>query len=148
MDRTLNTEKKCGFEYINPEVRDIKEKESLERALENYGFIPEFLARITSIVEMEKIDLEAYEKILLDSDLSPIKEAKKKAHLKGLSLTFTDESIKMIAKTAKMSELDLGVRQLRRITESVMKKKITEAVYDEAISEIVVDEDDIRNYGK
>lgn len=148
MDRSSNTQKKCGFEYVSSDVKEIKDRESLELALENFGFIPEFLARIKVITEMETLKLDDYERILTDSNSSPIIEAQKRASLRGITVTFTDASIKMIAKIAKLSDLNLGVRQMGRIIESVMRKKMTEAAYDTNISEILVDEEDVKNYGR
>ncbi len=109
--------------------------------LVKFGMIPELVGRIPVIVSLEPLDEEAYVKILCEPKNSLIKQYKKLFELDGISLEFTEEAIKKIAKKAK--NLNTGARGLRAIMEKLMLHYMYTAPSDSKNKKIIISEQDI-----
>ena len=103
-----------------------KKDENLSEILHNceskdivkYGLIPELVGRLPVVVSVDKLDKEAFIKILSEPKNSLIKQYQKLFEMDGFSLVFTPESIEKIAE--KAVEKDIGARGLRSIVEKMM----------------------------
>ncbi|MDO5115402.1 MAG: ATP-dependent Clp protease ATP-binding subunit ClpX [Synergistaceae bacterium] len=116
-------EKQLGFGgEINSNVNRHNSFELLKKLepddLRRYGFIPEFIGRLPVLVALEALSEEALIRILSEPKNAPLKQYKKLFALEGITLDFTDEAVKTIAR--KAARLNTGARGLRTILESLM----------------------------
>lgn len=84
----------------------------------NYGFIPEFIGRIPTIVEINKLSDEELKDILLKPKNSIIKQYKALFKVDGIDVSFDDSAIEYIIEEAKNK--NLGARGLRAIIDKPM----------------------------
>jgi len=111
---------------IKPFGGSKKDKESsiiqdfgLHQYLLDYGMIPEFLGRFTSIVEFEDLSLEMMKKIITEPKNSVINKVKNLFKTSNVNIEFSDALIEGIAK--KAMELDTGARALKSILDNRLK---------------------------
>ena len=126
VNRRLNTSalsKSIGFGQNIDANDNLHTKSELDARvtsddLLNFGIIPEFLGRISSVVALEELDRNALVDILVKPKNSIIKQYQKLFELDGISLEFTNEAINAIAD--KAIERQVGARGLKNILEEVM----------------------------
>ena len=120
-EKRLNV-KPLGF--ANNPVKSIgpKEKGFTKDDLIKYGMTEEFMGRIDTIVEMNKLTVEDLVKILTKSNLSIFSRYKSELAKKGVTLEYEDEIFESIAKEAL--SYNTGARELSNIV-NYMFEKIT-----------------------
>lgn len=92
--------------------------------LRYFGLIPEFIGRFPIVTSLEALDEDTLVKILTEPRNSLIKQYQKLFAYDDVSLDFTEDAIKAIAK--KTMENDTGARGLRSVLEKILRK----AMYD------------------
>ncbi len=104
-----------------------------------FGLIPEFIGRLPVVATLDKLDKEAFLRILKEPKNALIKQYKRLFEIDNIELEFTDEAIEAIAE--KASKLDTGARGLRTIVEEIMLDIMFEAPSAENISKCIIDKD-------
>ena len=92
--------------------------------IKTYGLIPELVGRLPVVTHLEPLDVEALKAILTKPKNALVKQYEKLFELEGIKLTFSEDVLDYIAKTAL--EYELGARGLRSICEAIM----TDAMYE------------------
>lgn len=122
-------------EEINPSLL----KHTLVQDIEEFGFIPELLGRLPLIATLDELTEEDLYNILVNVENGLVEQYQELfAHSLKL-LTFEDEALREIARTAK--KLKTGARSLKTIMETVLldcmfdveDKTITKAYVEEKI---------------
>ena len=83
-----------------------------------FGLIPEFVGRLPVIATLEDLDEDALKKILTEPKNALIKQYQRLFEMEDVELTFSDEAVGMVARTA--IERKTGARGLRAIMESIL----------------------------
>jgi len=96
--------------------------ELIPQDLIKYGIIPEFIGRIPVIATFSDLGLDDLIHILQKPKNALVKQYQKLFELEGVSLKFTPEALRTIAK--KSLEKKLGARGLRSIIEDLMLDKM------------------------
>jgi len=114
----VNTKKmnKVGFESTPKEKG--KEFKVDQKALIQYGIIPEFIGRIPIIAQLHELTLEQMVQILEEPDNALIKQFKAMFDMDGIKLEFEPQALRQIALEAV--ERGVGARGLRGILEEIM----------------------------
>lgn len=86
--------------------------------LVSYGLIPELIGRLPVIVTLQEISQEAMVRILTEPKNALIKQYKKLFDMDGVKLSFTEEALQEIARSAL--ERKTGARGLRSILEELL----------------------------
>lgn len=114
--------KQIGFEKANNEIRELDEetifKYVLPEDLRKFGIIPELIGRFPVITALNKLDLKALTKILVEPKNALIKQYKKIFEMEDVELVFTDDAIDEIANLAL--KRNIGARGLRSIVENTL----------------------------
>ena len=85
----------------------------------DFGLIPEFVGRFTSVTELDPLDADSLRLILCKAEDSTMVRKKRLVELHGISLEFTDAALdEIIAKAIKMGT---GARSLKRILETTLE---------------------------
>lgn len=93
-----------------------------KRDLVEYGFPEEFVGRIDTIIEMNKLTEEDLASILRTSKLSVFRKYEAELRRKGITLVYDDEIFKSIAKESLT--LDTGARELSNTVNYVFENII------------------------
>jgi len=103
-------------------VRKIDKNELMQyiapQDLKSFGLIPEIIGRLPVLTYLNPLDREALTRILVEPKNSIVKQYEKLFSMDGITLTFTDEALKLIVD--KAVEYKLGARGLRSIVENIM----------------------------
>ncbi len=114
-------------------IKDVQPEDLLK-----YGLIPEFVGRLPIIATLNDLNEEALVKVLTEPKNALVKQYKAMFEMEGVTLTFTDEALRAIAK--KAIERKTGARGLR----AIMEDNLLELMYDipdkKDVSEIIIDE--------
>ena len=108
-----------GFNKTDNEIAHDKAMKALREFLR-----PEFLGRVDEIVVFNKLTEENYAQIaglMLDEMKQPLKE-------KNITVKYTDDALKLIAKKAYNQKL--GARDIRRVIRSEIEDKAAELIID------------------
>ena len=134
IEKRLGIEKKSviGFNNTNEVKKDtnIFNKVTLDD-LREFGVIPEFMGRISSIVTLNALTEQDLVDILVKPKNSIISQYKAMFLEDGVSLDFEEEAIKSIAK--KAIEKETGARGLRAIIEDKMLNLMYELPSDNKV---------------
>ncbi|GAB3793930.1 HslU--HslV peptidase ATPase subunit [Virgibacillus kimchii] len=119
--------------------------------------IPELQGRFPIRVELEKLSVEDFKRILNEPSNALIKQYKALLHTEGINVVFTDEAIERLAEIAYQVNQDtdnIGARRLHTILEKLLedlsfeapeinmeKIEITPQYVDEKLSNIVTNKD-------
>ena len=130
-----------GADVRNPESRGVGELlGELEPAdLLRFGLIPEFVGRLPVIATLKDLDEDALVKILTEPKNALVKQYHRLFELEGAQLTFTDDSLKAVAKRAIVRKT--GARGLRSIIEDILMDTMFDLPSLESVNEVVVDDD-------
>ena len=107
-----------------------------------YGLIPEFVGRLPIISCLNKLTEEDMINILSKPKNSLVNQYQKLFNIDDIELTFTDDALKLIAKTAIRREL--GARGLRSILEEIMEDLMFESPSKD-IKKFVIDKNFVLN---
>jgi len=107
-DIKSNKEKRIG------EILD----QILPQDLLKFGLIPEFVGRVPIIVTLDALDEDALVRILTEPKNALVKQYQKLFDLDGVTLEFTEESLRAISSEAMRRKT--GARGLRAIVEDIM----------------------------
>ena len=104
--------------------------------LVHYGLSPEFIGRLPVVVELQELTREELVRILTEPENSIIKEYQMLMAEDGVSLTFTQDALQVIADTA--ISRGSGARGLRSILEETMLDAMYEVPSLEGVDEFCV----------
>ena len=110
----LNRNKKKALDDLYGEL--------IPQDLIKYGLIPEFIGRIPVVAKFSDLGLDDLVRILKKPKNALVKQYQKLFELEGVSLKFTPEALRTIAK--KSLDKKLGARGLRSIIEDLMLDKM------------------------
>ena len=110
----LNRNKKKALDDLYDEL--------IPQDLIKYGLIPEFIGRIPVVAKFSELGLDDLVLILKKPKNALVKQYQKLFELDGVSLGFTPEALRTIAK--KSLEKKLGARGLKSIIEDLMLDKM------------------------
>ena len=111
--------------------------------LVRYGLIPELVGRLPVLTALQNLDEEALVKILCEPKNALLKQYQALFEIDGVELTFEDDALRQIAKTALESKT--GARGLRAIMERVLLPIMFTAPTDPTIEKITVTLDCVKN---
>ena len=83
-----------------------------------YGLIPEFIGRMPVVATLDNLDEDTLVKILVEPKNALIKQYKKFFEFEKINLSFTDDSLREIAREAMKHKM--GARGLRSVLEDIM----------------------------
>src|SRR5215208_8119626 len=104
-----------------------------------FGMIPEFVGRLPVVTSLEELDEPALVEILTRPRNALVKQYKKLLEMDGVSLKFTEGSLRSIARAALKNKA--GARGLRAILENAMLDIMYDVPSKRNIREIVISED-------
>lgn len=127
---------------IKSEKERAKDKDSILRHVEpedlsKFGLIPEFIGRLPVTAVLEPLEESALIDILVKPRNALTKQYKKLFAYEGVDLTFTDEALVAIAKTALKRKT--GARGLRGVIESSMLDIMFEIPSMTGVKECIID---------
>ncbi len=108
-----------------------------------FGLIPEFVGRLPVLATLTDLDEDALVTILSEPKNALVKQYQRLFELEDAKLTFTEESLRAIAKRA--IERKTGARGLRSILEEILLNTMFELPSLENVSEVVVNEEAARS---
>ena len=116
----LNTHT-VGYNSVQ-NVRKIDKNELMKyvlpQDLKSFGLIPELIGRLPVLTYLNPLDRDALTRILIDPKNSIVRQYEKLFQMDGITLTFSDDALKLIVD--KAVEYKLGARGLRSIVETIM----------------------------
>ena len=160
LDKLINSRGKGSSIGFGAKVKDLKDQSLSEtmKLLEpedliKYGLIPEFIGRMPIIATLDDLDEKSLVKILKEPKNSLIKQYQRLFEFENVSLEFSEDAIKEIAKKAINKKT--GARGLRSILENILLKTMFELPDMENVIKVTVDSssvkgnsDPIVTYGK
>lgn len=108
--------------------------------LVKFGMMPEFIGRLSVLVEMNKLDAVSLKKIVLESEISQLKIIKNFYKGLGVNLVITDDFIDNLVNEAL--KLNIGVRGIKTILTDVLEEVETEILNGE-IKKVILEKDNI-----
>ncbi|MCL4123373.1 UNVERIFIED_CONTAM: hypothetical protein GTU68_025286 [Idotea baltica] len=111
-----------------------------------FGLIPEFIGRLPIVSILDKLEEDDLIKILKEPKNALVKQFQELFKMQDLDLTFTEDSLKEIAKHA--IKRDTGARGLRSIIEKSLLEIMYEAPSSDNLKEIIITAEVIRNEEK
>jgi ATP-dependent Clp protease ATP-binding subunit ClpX len=140
--RSRIASKSMGFEAEIQQVKDDDADKLMSfiqpEDLIRFGMIPEFMGRIPIIATLNSLSEEALVQILTEPKNALAKQYKKLFEVEGVSLKFTSEAYRAIARDAITRKS--GARGLRAILESVMLDIMYEIPGMTGIRECIINE--------
>lgn len=111
-----------------------------------FGLIPEFIGRVPVTVALKSLDEEAMVKILSEPKNSIVKQYQKLLSLDKVSLEFTEDALRDMAKQAIKRKT--GARGLRAIMEDTMLDVMYEVPSEDKVSRCVITKEAVAKTGK
>ncbi len=135
-----------GFEISDTERIDADQKSLLFSKVEpedliQYGMIPEFIGRFSSLASCNELTEEDLVRILTIPKNAIVKQYQALFAIEGVKLNFREEALLAIAK--KALESATGARALRMILENLMRDLMYDIPSDDTIQEITIEEDTV-----
>ncbi len=106
-------------------------KEVMPEDFIKFGLIPEFIGRVPVVVSLDAVDEDAMIRILTEPKNSLVKQYKKLFELDGVTLKFSKDALREVAKAAVKRKT--GARGLRAIMEKTMMDVMYETPSDDKI---------------
>ena len=136
----LNTHT-VGYNSVQ-NVRKIDKNELMQyvlpQDLKSFGLIPELIGRLPVLTYLNPLDRKALTRILTEPKNSIIRQYEKLFKMDGVTLTFSEDALKLIVD--KAVEYKLGARGLRSIVENIMMDAMFEVPSKRAKSFVVTAE--------
>ena len=104
-----------------------------------FGLIPEFVGRLPVIATLEDLEEDALVTILTEPKNALVKQYQRLFELEEVTLKFTDDALKAIAKRAIARKT--GARGLRSILEDILLDSMFDLPGLESVEEVVVNEE-------
>lgn len=146
--RRCNKKSTVGFNQNNHLKNEITEENYLSSVetedLRKFGLIPEFLGRFPIITHTNSLKTEDLVKILTEPKNSIIKQYQKLLNTDNIKLTFTQETLNIIANIA--IENNTGARGLRKIIENILTDVMFEYAGNNKRKTIKITEDYISKF--
>jgi ATP-dependent Clp protease ATP-binding subunit ClpX len=101
-----------------------------------FGLIPEFVGRLPVLATLEDLDIDALMSILTRPKNALVKQYARLFEMEGLSLTFSDDALKAIARKAIARKT--GARGLRSIMENILLDTMYDLPGMRGITEVVI----------
>ncbi|WP_111732629.1 ATP-dependent Clp protease ATP-binding subunit ClpX [Roseovarius amoyensis] len=146
LDKIIAQRGKGSAMGFGADVRDVDERgvgeifTDLEpEDLLKFGLIPEFVGRLPVIATLEDLDEDALVTILTQPKNALVKQYQRLFELENVSLSFTDDALKAIAKRAIQRKT--GARGLRSILEDILLNTMFDLPGMENVEEVVVNEE-------
>lgn len=135
-----------GFTSEDREVIDPTQKSKLLGKAEpedliQYGLIPEFIGRFSSIANCNELTEEDLISILTEPKNAVIRQFQAMFDLEEVKLTFTTEALKAIAHKALIA--GTGARALRMILEKLMRELLFNTPSDDTVTHITIEEETV-----
>ncbi|MBI1870277.1 MAG: ATP-dependent Clp protease ATP-binding subunit ClpX [Chlamydiae bacterium] len=137
----FGAEVKASQDRYRQEVLSLVEPEDLIK----YGMIPEFIGRLPVVGVLGGLTEHELVRILTEPKNALVKQYQKLFRMEGVSLKFSDDALKALAKVA--IQKGTGARALRAILEDMMMDIMFEIPSREDVVECLVTEDVILNKG-
>ena len=130
-----------GADVKDPDSRGVGEMfQQLEpEDLLKFGLIPEFVGRLPVLATLTDLDEDALVTILTEPKNALVKQYQRLFDIEGVSLTFTDDSLRAIARRAIKRKT--GARGLRSIMEDILLDTMFELPGLSSVDEVVVNEE-------
>ncbi|MGV6817757.1 MAG: ATP-dependent Clp protease ATP-binding subunit ClpX [Thiotrichales bacterium] len=109
--------------------------------LRYFGLIPEFIGRFPAITALHDLDEEALIKILTEPKNALVKQYKELFNYEKVSLTFTNEALREIAKSA--IDRGTGARGLRGVMEGLLRKTMFEVPSTPDVEACFIDQQEV-----
>ncbi len=137
--RRLNTQV-IGFSQDPDAVVDIDNllQYVSHKDLKSFGLIPELIGRMPVLTYLNPLDKESLVRILTEPKNAIIRQYEKLFELEGIKLSFTPETMQLIAD--KALEYKLGARGLRSICEAILTDAMFELPSQKDVTIFEVDE--------
>ncbi|MCL2688228.1 MAG: ATP-dependent Clp protease ATP-binding subunit ClpX [Chitinispirillia bacterium] len=107
----------------------------------SYGLIPEIVGRLPAVLGLDQLDEESLLQILTEPKNALTKQYKKLFAMENVTLTFTRDAVKEVAKTAYQKKT--GARGLRNVLESALVPIMFDLPSRDDISEVMVNKETI-----
>lgn len=133
-----------GFETSQETVHDTQDMNYLLSKVESedlveFGMIPEFVGRFSSIANCNELTVDDMVEILVKPKNAIIKQYTQLFAEENVKLTFTDEALRAMAVKAK--DTGTGARALRMIVEGILLETMYEVPSDPSIKEVIVEKE-------
>jgi ATP-dependent Clp protease ATP-binding subunit ClpX len=113
-----NSVKRVGY----TDTRKKKPTNFSHDMLMEVGFLPEFAGRVGTIVELERLTIEDFKRILTEPINCPAERFRILGEYRNLSLALTKKDVDFIAK--KAYDMNIGARALQIVAEEFIKDKL------------------------
>lgn len=135
-----------GFDVSDKQTIDPDQKSLLFSMVEpedliQFGMIPEFIGRFSSIANCNELTEADLVQILTEPKNAIIKQYQALFGMEDVKLVFNEQSLRAIAK--KAMEAATGARALRMILENLMRDLMYEIPSDDTIEEVLIEEETV-----
>ncbi len=146
LEKIIQQRQSKGGIGFGAEVKADDEKKNLSKLfsevesedLSKYGLIPEFIGRLPVITTLEELDEEALVNILTEPKNAITKQFSYLFEMEGVTLEFTPEALKAIAK--KALDRKTGARGLRSIIEHLLLDTMFEIPSLDNVEKVIIHE--------
>lgn len=133
-----------GFDASETHVHDVHEVNYLLSKVEpedlvEFGMIPEFVGRFSSIANCNELTVDDLVEILVKPKNAVIKQYTQLFAEENVKLNFTEDALRAMAEKAK--ETGTGARALRMIVEGMLLETMYEVPSDPSIKEVLVEKE-------
>lgn len=128
-------------EVVDPTQKTILLSKTEPEDLIQYGLIPEFVGRFSSIASCNELTEDDLITILTEPKNAVIRQFQAMFELEGVKLNFTTEALKAIAHKALIA--GTGARALRMILEKLMRELLFSTPSDDSVTHITIEEDTV-----
>lgn len=133
-----------GFDASEAKVHDSQDMNYLLSKVEpedlvEFGMIPEFVGRFSSIANCNELTVDDMVEILVKPKNAVIKQYTQLFEEENVKLTFTDEALRAMAVKAKGT--GTGARALRMIVEGLLLDTMYEVPSDPSIKEVIIEKE-------
>lgn len=135
----------AGVGFLHPNQQDKKNTETTDDHLIKYGLIPEFVGRVGSIVELQKLTIPELEDIINVSSISPLKQYQMVFETESIELSIEDSSVRKIAENCHAS--DIGARGIKNYFDKILKNTLFDihSLKQKKLAKILINCDSVDN---